>query len=157
MGVVIPQVVTEDRASGAQIVDGGLRFDASKSQYLSRTPSSAGNRKTWTWAGWVKRSGLGARQMLFGSNSLWFELELDASDRFQIYWETSGTGTNQLFSNAVYRDTAAWMHVVMTVDTTQAAAADRIKVYVNGEQITWSSASYPSQNYDTGINSTSLH
>jgi hypothetical protein len=42
MGVIIPQVVfSEDRASGAQVIDGGLRFDNAKSQYLKRTPSSA--------------------------------------------------------------------------------------------------------------------
>ena len=26
--------------------------------YLTRTPSSAPNRKTWTFSAWVKRSGL---------------------------------------------------------------------------------------------------
>ena len=55
MGVVIPQVVTEDRASGAQVIDGSLRFDASVTD-LRRTPSGAGNRKTFTWAGWVKKN-----------------------------------------------------------------------------------------------------
>ena len=50
-------VITEDRASGAQVIDGSLKFDpASKSQYLTRTPSSAGNQKTWTWSGWLKRA-----------------------------------------------------------------------------------------------------
>ena len=55
MGVIIPQVVTSDRASGAQIIDGSLKFDANKKQYLTRTPGSAGNRKTWTWSCWLRR------------------------------------------------------------------------------------------------------
>ena len=55
MGVIIPQVLTEDRVSGAQIVDGSLRFDSSKRQFLTRTPDSTGNQKTWTWSGWCKR------------------------------------------------------------------------------------------------------
>ena len=63
MGVVIPQVITEDRASGAQVIDGSLKFDSSKSQYLNRTPS-LGNRRTWTWAGWVKRSALCPRNIV---------------------------------------------------------------------------------------------
>jgi hypothetical protein len=42
MGVIIPQVVTSDRASGAQVIDGSLKFDSSKSTKLSRTPGSAG-------------------------------------------------------------------------------------------------------------------
>ena len=40
----IPQVITEDRASGAQFIDGSLKFDSSKLRYLKRTPSTAGNR-----------------------------------------------------------------------------------------------------------------
>ena len=48
MGVIIPQVLTEDRVSGAQIVDGSLRFDSSRNQHLQFIPGSSGNRKTWT-------------------------------------------------------------------------------------------------------------
>jgi hypothetical protein len=55
MGVIIPQVLTEDRVSGAQVIDGGLRFDVNKSHYLIRTPSSTGNRKTFTFSAWFKR------------------------------------------------------------------------------------------------------
>jgi hypothetical protein len=55
MGIAIPQVLSEDKASGAQVVDGSLRFDSGKSHYLSRTPGSAGNRKTFTWSGWYKK------------------------------------------------------------------------------------------------------
>ena len=50
----IPQVITEDRASGAQVVGGSLKFDSGSSHYLNRTPSSTGNRRTWTWSSWVK-------------------------------------------------------------------------------------------------------
>ena len=48
MGVVIPQVITETKASGAQVIDGSLKFDSNNTTYLSRTPSSAGNQRTWT-------------------------------------------------------------------------------------------------------------
>ena len=55
MGVVIPQVVTASRATGAQVVDGSLKFNGSRSTALKRTPSSEGNRRTWTWSAWVKK------------------------------------------------------------------------------------------------------
>ena len=60
MGIALPQLApaSEDRVSGAQVIDGSLKFDSGSSNYLKRTPSSAGNRKTWTWSGWVKRSKL---------------------------------------------------------------------------------------------------
>ena len=56
----IPQVVTSDRASGAQVIDGSLKFDdlILTNPYLERTPGSEGNRKTFTWSGWVKRIAL---------------------------------------------------------------------------------------------------
>ena len=43
-------------------VANSLRFDDGSSDHLNKTPSSAGNRKTWTWSGWVKRANLGAEQ-----------------------------------------------------------------------------------------------
>ena len=48
MGVVIPQVIAEDRASGAQIIDGSLNFKQNQIPCLEFTPSSDGNRSTWT-------------------------------------------------------------------------------------------------------------
>ena len=59
MGIAIPQVVTEDRASGALVIDGSLRFDKDKNHYLSRTPSSDGNRNNWTISCWIKRGKIG--------------------------------------------------------------------------------------------------
>ena len=56
MGIAIPQVITSDRASGAQVIDGSLKFDSDKSQHFKRTPGSAGNRKIFTWSAWLKRS-----------------------------------------------------------------------------------------------------
>ena len=56
MGVAIPQVITSDRASGNQVIDGSLKFDRSKNNFLYRVFSTAGNRRTWTWAGWLKPS-----------------------------------------------------------------------------------------------------
>ena len=53
MGVVIPQVVTTDRASGAQVIDGSLNFFQESNPYLEFTPGSDGNRSTWTISFWA--------------------------------------------------------------------------------------------------------
>ena len=53
MGVAIPQVITPDSASGAQVINGSMLFTGDN--YLTRTPGSATNRKTWTFSAWVKR------------------------------------------------------------------------------------------------------
>ena len=143
----------------AQVIDGSLNFlKESTNPYLEFTPGSAGNRKTWTWSGWVKRSVLSTGQNIFGSNSLWFELQFKVTtDQLQIYWETSGTSSNYFISDAIYRDPLAFLHIVLKVDTTQSTQTDRVQVYVNGTIITWSSASYPSLNYATGVNSANAH
>jgi hypothetical protein len=54
---------------GEYLIDNSLRFNDDDSAYLTRTPSVAGNRKTWTWSGWVKRGNLGAAQFFFGASS----------------------------------------------------------------------------------------
>ena len=59
MAVIIPQVVTASRATGAQVIDGSLKFDSSKKNYLTRTPGSAGNNKTFTFSTWTKGLGDG--------------------------------------------------------------------------------------------------
>ena len=61
----IPQVVTEDRASGAHIFDGSLKIDNNKSQYLRKAFSNEGNTRTFTWSCWVKRSSFGDWQRIF--------------------------------------------------------------------------------------------
>jgi hypothetical protein len=145
-------------ASGQATGSGrSLRFNSPDSAYLSRTPAVAGNRKTWTWAGWVKRSGLSADQQLFACRAA-------SSPYTLIYFETSGqitfadsAVTGQYTWTAQYRDPSAWYHIVLAVDTTQATASNRLKLYVNGVLDTKSAGTDPTQNADTNINSTNAH
>ncbi len=163
MGVAIPQVVsaTEDRASGAQVIDGGLIFDSNKSEYLSRTPGSAGNRRTATWSGWVKlgnHSSTGEYYLLCTNgttDSTFFYIQIRNN---QLRFGQYNSGTFALYSTQLFRDPSAWYHIVVAVDTTQATASNRAKAYVNGTEITsWSTANYPAQNNDLGINDTRAH
>ena len=159
MGVVIPQVVTEDRASEAQFIDGGLRFDASKSHYLTRTPSSAGNRNTWTWSGWFKKNLLDNvtywSQFFSAGTASDYSLiggYINNIDDIGYAQYQSGTGTGRVVPSALYRDTSAWYHMVVAYDLTQATAANRIKLYINGTQITaLASTTYPNQNAGNSI------
>jgi hypothetical protein len=63
-----------------------------------------------------------------------------------------------LVTTPVYRDVSAWYHVVVAVDTTQATSSNRVKLYVNGVQVTsFDNEIYPSLNYDTAVNNTVAH
>jgi len=140
-------------------INNSLRFRNSASAYLSRTPASASNRTTWTWSVWVKRSNIGQQGFIFAANTssignLQDTLEFESNDTLQYYSVLQGTGVNaQLATTQVFRDPSAWYHIVIAVDTTQATSSNRIKLYVNGSQVTaFSTATYPSQNYVTGMN-----
>jgi len=143
---------------GAYEIEQSLRFDGS-SAYLSRTPSSAGNRKTWTWSGWVKRAKLGAYQRILGgyvSATFDFGIGFNDLDSLNFYSYNSGLQAS-LLSNDKFRDPSAWYHIVYAVDTTQGTSSDRVKIYVNNRQITsFSVTTYPGASADLSFNSTNI-
>ena len=139
-----------------------LRFRSSANAYLSRTPATATNRTTWTWSAWVKRGTLGTYPELFTagvrtSPNPEFTITFEA-DALRCYPYDGSSAVFDVKSTALYRDPAAWYHVIVAFDTTQATAADRVKFYVNGQQITsFATASYPTQNSTWPINSVTPH
>jgi hypothetical protein len=73
-------------AGGEYQISRSLRFNSADSAYLSRTPASAGDRKTWTWSGWVKRSALGASQQLLSCGSaVSDQIFFGSPDNIQVY------------------------------------------------------------------------
>ena len=139
-----------------------VRFNDGDSAYLNRTPSSAGNTKTWTFSCWVKRSSktvannpallsAGANSGVTGFLQITFE-----GDEFSTFMRHSG-GTNYAYTNAKLRDYSAWYHLVVAMDTTAATEADRLKMYVNGVEQTFRTSSIPSLNRTFLVNDTALH
>jgi hypothetical protein len=147
-------------------IDGSLRFNDDDSASLSWTPASAGNRKTWTWSAWVKRSTFDRANYDYNlmitrstaHTSIGFTHSTKGTNldrRLFVYDSASGMLWN---TAGVQRDTSAWYHIVVSVDTTQATSTNRLKVYINGIQQTnggWNT--YPTQNTDTAFNSTQAH
>ena len=139
--------------------------------YLTRTPSSNGNQKTWTWSAWVKKAtvgmGNGDYQMLFtgniGNSSRYTDIYF-REDYFEVFggvYSTSATSVSiNVSTNRKFTDPSAWYHLVVSIDTTQSTAANRVKIYVNGVQETslknyqGSTVVYPSQNANTFMNVT---
>jgi len=155
-------LLTRPSGGGYQI-SRSLRFNSADSAYLNRTPATTTNRKTFTWSGWVKRGLLttgtyynlfAAGQVSGGDDGLFYDTTAGG-----LYFTLDQGFTSLLITTAVYRDPSAWYHVVIAVDTTQATASNRMKMYVNGVQVTdFSSATYPVQNLDsTFINTTNIH
>jgi hypothetical protein len=152
-GSVTPLLLKSAAAAG----DRSLRFNSVDSAHLTRTPAVAGNRRTWTWAAWVKRSAFGAISSIFGASSNGLTTYFNTDNTLNFYNFSGGFQFN-FVTTQVFRDPSAWMHLVFAVDTTLATSTDRVKIYVNGLQITtFTTASYPTQNLDTGWNASAEH
>jgi len=156
----IQQTLLGGSPAGYQI-ERSLRFNSADSAYLSRTPASAGNRKTWTWSGWVKRSALGTTQFLevaYTGATTRSIIYFSSDNALSYFDQTSGSTNASIITTSLYRDVSSWYHIVIAIDTTQATSSNRAKLYVNGAQITsFSTATYPSQNFDTLFNATNNH
>ena len=154
MGVTIPSAAGE--VLEQYEISNSLRFNDGDNPKLAITPSSEGDRRTWTWSGWVKRSsGFGTEQNLFsagsgsGSNGEnEFQLIFGSDNKLSVSSAAVGTGS----TSGLFRDPSAWYHIVLAVDTTDGTAANRTKMYVNGNQETLDSALYSQQNTQTPVN-----
>ena len=139
-------------ASSGYSVTKSLRFRSSASAYLNRT-FAAGNRTTWTWSGWIKRGKLGAGGVLFqGYSSIADRSAFQFNSSDQLFFN----GIVGILTTAVFRDPAAWYHMVCVYDSTNATASDRVILYVNGVRQTVT-GTYPTVSQAEFINGAWLH
>ena len=140
---------------GAYTIDQSLRFNDGDNGRLTRTPSSAGDRRTFTISCWAKLGAKFAARTIFGDAG---------ADKFAIHSDylaliliNGSIGYYHTQLTTLLRDPAAWYHIVYVVDTTEATDTDRLALYLNGEKLTPSGTpTYPSQNAETGVNNNAL-
>ena len=143
-------------------IEQSVIFNKLDSSYMVRTPSSTGNRRTWTLSVWLKKTDVIATgnadsyQFIYGGQSAH-----ETSIRFvnNQLGLNSWTGSAYEFNwttTREFRDTSAWFHLVVAFDSTQGTNTNRIKVYINGEQETPTTVAYPDQNLDTRMNLSGL-
>ena len=149
-------------------IDNSCRFYGGS---LARTPSSQGSLQKLTMSVWVKAGVLG------GAGSIWSTtiggdgegaLIILAAGEFGFYWYDYGEPEGSRYiiytkSDMLLRDPSAWYHIVVGMDTTQSVESNRVKMYLNGEQVTvqaspyLANTPYPPINYSTGFNKTNSH
>ena len=160
--------ITDDSAVGGQIIQGSLIFDDDHSTFFHRD-MVGGNRRTWTISYWTKLLDVNSTS----SQRFWSAGDSGSGDVLKAEYY-SGSSTRQIgfidnnhagngirFTTDAHLQDNAWYHIVMAVDTTLGTAANRVKIYINGElQTQWSSGSEhnhpPDQNYQTAMNKASL-
>jgi len=122
------------------------------STYLQRTLGTPTSSRIWTFSAWIKRSGISSAQHIFSidNGSARDAFSFDSDDGLRLYFNSSASPYADLSTNRLLRDTSAWYHLVIAVDTTQSTADDRVKLYINGTQYTWDETTIdPALNYDT--------
>jgi hypothetical protein len=131
-------------------IDNSLRFNDDDSPYMTFTPGSAGNRKTFTISFWFKRGNIDpAQHVLCAATS---------SDKITVYGDylyadiAGITSEASASARTLLRDPSAWYHIVLAVDTTQSTSTNRIKWYLNGSQMTAMTSAFPSLNADSAFN-----
>jgi hypothetical protein len=149
-------ILPTNSASGGYDVTNSLRFNFGSSDYLTRTPSTSGNRKTFTISVWLKRSLLSSGYpSIISNNNNGFGFDFSDTNFIRLAIGTSSDA--YFYTTQLFRDPSAWYHLVAVVDTTDATSTDRMKLYVNGTRITsFSTSVYPSQNLDTNMNTSGI-
>ena len=145
---------------GDYLIEQSLLFDGT-STYLNRTPSTVGNRKTWTFSVWVKRGDIPAvARTILGCGATSADDTLfgfgfsGSGDELKLLARTSSTTVVNVFTAAQFRDPNAWLHTVVAVDTTEATASNRVKMWVNGTAQSLTHTTSPALNSDVQFNNT---
>lgn len=147
---------------GGYRISRSVRLRSSASAYFSRTPSSATNRSTWTYSAWIKKAPIDFNTSMsllsagsFGSDLFTIQITDNglAVPCIAVYGQISGSAVLNIAETPARRDPNAWFHVMVVLDTTQATASNRVKIYYNGAQVTaLTTATYPNQNTTFAIN-----
>ena len=142
-------------------IDNSLKLEADNNEYLIKANDSGTNRKTFTVSMWFKRTELANDYMQLwqgGANGEATRLGFYGGTPKEAIWVDIGggsgnTGTlSRSYSNQVLRDTSAFYHIVLAVDTTQATEANRWKLWLNGEEVTsWGARNYPAQDFQCAV------
>ena len=139
-------------------------------EYLKRQPTSTGNRKVFTWSGWVKttkesKSGNGNDVFFCASSNdtgstVYHRTRIGkfVQDPHDFGFNHYDGANDNYSSEADFRDFSSWSHYLCSVDTTKEQTTDRVKLYVNGAHINdLQTVTAINQNLDTFVNGLTVH
>lgn len=115
-------------------IDNSLKFERANSEQIFTSNAASGNRKTWTFSAWIKRTELSQDYHTIFSCG-YSNIQIMSNDRPRLILYN---GSSEVYADPemLMRDTSAWYHIVVQVDSTQSTASDRVKWYINGDRIT---------------------
>jgi hypothetical protein len=130
-------------------------------EYLQRTPTSTGNQRVWTWGGWIKLNSLSTSytsimESFTGGSDVYCTIAIN-SNAITINQDNGAGGVMQITASPLHRDPSSWFHLLVSVDTTQTLAQNRVRIYVNGDEEVVTYSTTPSINFETHFNRTGGH
>jgi hypothetical protein len=145
----MPSILGANTLSGGYDVDNSLRFNSGSSDSLTRS-TTAGNRTTWTFSTWFKRSKLGVLQsILEHDDTNYFRVRITSGDVFEVF---DSNGNNAWSWYPLLRDTSAWYHIVIRGDSTDGTNGNRVRLYINGSLASANAVASIDQNYTFSFN-----
>ena len=162
MPLIIP---SNSQSASGYTISQSIRFNDDDSAYLSRTPSSEGNRKKWTLSTWFKLGNSGINNNFDGlfsavtSASAFVTIWVNNATYNLDFIQYNGGTTYRVNTPLLTRDPAAWYHAVFVYDSGNSLSTERMRIYLNGLRVTnLYNEAQPSLNYDSQVNATStLH
>ena len=149
MPLILPGNVAS-AVAGAYEVANSCRFNDGDSPSMTKTLGTPTSTKIGTFSCWVKLGNITTEQSMLGAyadSSNRHHLEFQADHNIEFFGKASNSTNMSLITNAYYRDPSAWYNVVVAWDTSQGTDSNRVKLYVNGTQVTsFATETYPDQN-----------
>ena len=159
MPLILSGNVASALPTGYEVAN-SCRFNDDDSAYMHKTCSSAFDTDRFTISVWCKRGALGIETRLVscddadGSDDDFLKFDANDNIEFTIYGSSSIVG--RLITNAKYRDVSAWYHIVAVWDSANGTAGNRMRLYVNGTEVTsFSTDTNPSSGANATFGNTS--
>ena len=160
MPLILPGNVGSATAATGYDVANSCRFDYASSDYVHKTPGSAGSGTKFVFSTWIKRTKLAtAMNIIYAQTATnnYERIRFVDTDKIEISGVANGSTAYNFSTNAVYRDPSAWMHLHVIRDSTQGTASNRLKVYVNGVLQTLAQDTALGENYSGLITGANVH
>tara|TARA_R100000988_G_C3989022_1_gene161531 strand:+ start:52 stop:1485 length:1434 start_codon:yes stop_codon:yes gene_type:complete len=140
-------------------ITNSVRFNDDDGARLTLDPGTSTNNKKCTLSFWAKIGvpTSNGTDYIFsnhadGNNRV--RVHISNTGEFAIFGKSSGSTFIDLYTNAQYRDSSAWYHFLVRVDSTDGTANNRLKLYVNGTlQTDVTQGTNPDQNADVILGS----
>ena len=123
---------------------------------LGRNSTNTATPTKATFAYWLKGADDGTAQGIWGwhrgndAANYWLGVYFSTNGSMYFNWKQGGSYATIRGTSQKFRDPTAWGQHVITIDTTLATAADRVKWFYNGERIT----SFEDSSYTVAQNAT---